>query len=792
MENIDKYNIPEISSPQRANRKKRTARGQNVKDWEKLRERWPDAPVSIDGVGLVSAHTSYTGAPGDVSGGAKELQTEEIIPRRVIKKRRRRTVMDSNEVAAEILNPPPTPAGHTVTAFGGGIIPEITNGGINRDAITGKALPRIGRRILNNTRITGDQNPLTRVDGNNNGIIFEGTAREMPDPTPGNSVTGAMSIFDKFKKDKPKPTAPNKIRPYTNETPFGGVDNLVSQQAAQVEKFETWAAANNWKEFHKQHFDWWTFPIDRGSAGYGFKYDIRGNPLEELKQKPDYLKSLRRAAELYMKSMAWDLNKHDWMDKPNFDAGQDPTNNINGARLFKIGRSLQIHRLDDEFQSTREMVHSLRTAGFSVGNDLFWNDPDTFNKVMSYRHPGGGITGAMAGISAIPLPKAIDGGKQRDIRADNAYQKLWKDRDEAAVKYAQSKIIPKDVLITFAPGDEKSRLQYIKDWKSASLKSFHAKLPSPSEINTTRGVNPQIKNRMKQLNQLGIFHGGFSGGHGRYYDQYSLQATHSGSAGDRNEFANQIRNLRTLFWHENQSHKIQRFDSWRRNPLVTIKDDDGTEVGVEYYFRKNFPPELFEQEMMNEFERRIIEFFNPLDKEENQKPKHDMSQVLKPFDIDSKPGDYSFIREYILKNLDEEIKKFLESKTSSPIRALVQRLRDRNDYDGEPQFSSKIDSEVASKMISDRFPELKKQLLARNPGFFDESDFDHIGWDDEQTSRGYLQIQYEQDVLNGLDPEQLDTEHFRNSIGIDNIDPETFKKLHNEEIKKFKQAQSEQ
>jgi hypothetical protein len=793
MENIDKYNIPEISSPQRANRKKRKARGQNVKDWEKLRERWPDAPVSIEGVGLVSAHTSYTGSPGDVSGGAKELQTEEIIPRRVIKKRRRRTVMDSDEVAAEILNPPPTPAGHTVTAFGGGIIPEITNGGINRDAITGKALPRIGRRILNNTRINGDQNPATRVDGNNNGMIFDGTAREMPDPTPGNSVTGAMGMFDKFKKNKPTAAAPKKLKPYVNETPFGGVDKLISEQAAQVGKFESWAAANNWKEFHKQHFDWWTFPIDRGSAGYGFKYDIRGNPLEELKQKPDYLKSLRRAAELYMKSMAWDLNKHDWMDKPNFDAGQDPTNNINGARLFKIGRSLQIHGLDDEFKSTREMVHSLRTAGFAVGNDLFWNNPDGYNKLSSYQRPGNGITGAMAGISAIPLPKAIDGGKQRDIRTDDAYKKIWEDRDEAAIKYVKSKVIPKDVKITFAPGDEQSRLEYIKDWKNNKLEDFYAKLPSQSEINTSKGVNPQIKKRMKQLNQLGIFHGGFSSGHGRYYDQYSLQATHSGTAGDDNEFANQIRNLRTLFWYGNPSQKIQRFDSWRRNPFVTIKDDDGTDVGVEYYFRKHFPPELAEQEMMNEFEKRIMEFFNPLDKEENQKPKHDMSHALKVLDENIKPGDYSFLREYVLGKVDDQIEKIFKSEKELNIRMLVERLKEAVEVNDIGQNSHKINADVVRNLVNARHPALMEKALKMNPNFFDEeSEFDHISWSDEQTARGYLEIQFDDDLMKGLDPAEMDVEHFRTAISFDSIDSGTFRKIYDEELQKWLDKNSKQ
>ena len=783
MDNKNNRIAPEISSANRKNRKKRKLRGGNVSGWEKLKERPIDAPVSVDGVGLVSTHYSYAGSAGGASG--KELNTEEVIPKRVKKKKGRRAVFSGERLDVDILNPPPTPAGRTVTAFGGGIIPPITNGGINRDAITGKALPRIGRRILNNAKITGDQNRLTRVDGNNNGLIFDGTALEMPDPTPGGSITGEMGMIDRFKKPKPKQYVPKR-----NDTPFIGNDRLISEQANQVRKFKTWADSGNWAEFHKQHFDWWTFPINRGSSGYGFQYDISGQPLEDLKKNPEYLQSLKTAAELYLKSMAWDLKKHDWITNPDFNAGQDPVNNINQARLFKIGRSLQIHRLDDEFQSTKEMVHSLRSAGYRVGNELFWDNPDTYHRVSSYRNPGNGITGAMAGISAIPFPKAIDGGRQRDMRGEDSYKKLWKDRDDAAIEYAKSGKIPKDVEITFAPGDEKSRLQYINDWRLGLLKNFHAKLPTSTEMKTTEGVNPQITKRMNKLNQLGVFHGGFSAGHGRYYNQYSLQATHSGTAGDPYEFPNQIRNLRGLFWHGNTSQKHASFDSWRRNPFVTMRDEDGKDVGVEHYFRKHFPPEMIEQEMMNEFEKRIMDFFNPLDKEEGQKAKHNMSHALQPLDDNTKLGDYSFIREHILKKLDDAITSFSDAKTDSNIRALIERLREVNDVNDGPGNTNKIDSPVIQEILEKRHPDLKKKLLEQNPGFFDETDFDHISWTDEQTARGYLRIQYEDDLNKGFDPAQLDVADWARVSGLDFVDPETFQKLHNEEIKKLSEGQT--
>ena len=81
-------------------------------------------------------------------------------------------------------------------------------------------------------------------------------------------------------------------------------------------------------------------------------------------------------------------------------------------------------------------------------------------------------------------------------------------------------------------------------------------------------------------------------------------------------------------------------------------------------------------------------------------------------------------------------------------------------------------------------------MLEQNPGFFDETDFDHISWTDEQTARGYLRIQYEDDLNKGFDPAQLDVADWARVSGLDFVDPETFQKLHNEEIKKLSEGQT--
>ena len=761
--------IPEVSSSNRKNRKKRKSRGENVSGWEKLKERPIDAPVSVDGVGLVSTHYSYAGSAGGASG--KELNTEEVIPKRVKKKKGRRAVFNGERLDIDILNPPPTPAGSTVTAFGGGIIPPITNGGINRDAITGKALPRIGRRILGNAKITGDQNRLTRVDGNNNGLIFDGTALEMPDPTPGGSITGEMGMMDRFKKPKPKQYVPKR-----NDTPFIGTDRLISEQANQVRKFKTWADSRNWAEFHRQHFDWWTFPINRGSSGYGFQYDISGQPLEDLKKNPEYLQSLKTAAELYLKSMAWDLKKHDWVANPDFNAGQDPVNNINQARLFKIGRSLQIHRLDDEFQSTREMVHSLRSAGYKVGNEAFWDNPDTYHRVSSYRNQGDGITGAMAGLGVSPraFKDAVGGGTQRDTHKEPPFLKKWTAIALDNFKYFTSSKRnrePKTGSLTFWWKDDSTRLDYIEAHSKKSFELGFAKFGDKDYARYGKGYSPYLKKVSKQVEQLGLLWGKSGTDHGGLYDPYGVVFTHSESpANPQTAAAEQIRDLLGYFSKEiNPSQYWERYNSWLNNPYVTAKDSNGKEVGVRLAFNDD------EDKLIAEFDRRIKKIEDDLRLAVGLRPLPATESVIREND------DYSKIPEYKVDKILETVDSRVDEKISraTTLKHLTEELRDATLLNSE-----QLTSAMVAKLLKDKRESFLNKKKIQNPEFLERNIIDSVTSFEARDIRDTLQIAYQIDVDEGRNPKDFDLNGFAWNQ-FKNIDIEVIKQIHQEELKRL-------
>jgi len=140
-------------------------------------------------------------------------------------------------------------------------IDSLPGGGIVSAPISGKSLPRLGRRIAGFIV----RPPKTDKDGDGDGFRFNLATGK--DDLPASPISGSMQ----------------------DDKEFVGLDNLKQAQKRQVQHFEGWASAKMWQRFHNEHFDWWTFPIDKGSAATGFKYDVSGAPLEQLKTDTPYL-----------------------------------------------------------------------------------------------------------------------------------------------------------------------------------------------------------------------------------------------------------------------------------------------------------------------------------------------------------------------------------------------------------------------------------------------------------------------------------------------------------------------
>lgn len=169
--------------------------------------------------------------------------------------------------------------------------------------------------------------------------------------------------------------AKKKKKKYWNNAPYAGDSSVIEDQKAQVAKFREYAANSNWRKFHSEHYDWWTFPIDRGSIAYGERYNLAKTNIKKLRKNKEFTDSVAEAARLYTSALAWDLDKEEWIDSPDFANGQSPSS-VYGTRIWKMARSLQVLGLCKEFNSVRFMIESYRAhTKHYVGHLDYWDNP---------------------------------------------------------------------------------------------------------------------------------------------------------------------------------------------------------------------------------------------------------------------------------------------------------------------------------------------------------------------------------------------------------------------------------
>jgi hypothetical protein len=96
---------------------------------------------------------------------------------------------------------------------------------------------------------------------------------------------------------------------------FVGISLLSAKHAAQVDAFQAWVTARSWESFHTNHYDWWTFPIDRPSS-HGFKYTVGEPEVAQLKANRDFMAKLRLGAQLMLLSWGWDWQTHQPVPDP--------------------------------------------------------------------------------------------------------------------------------------------------------------------------------------------------------------------------------------------------------------------------------------------------------------------------------------------------------------------------------------------------------------------------------------------------------------------------------------------
>ena len=157
------------------------------------------------------------------------------------------------------------------------------------------------------------------------------------------------------------------------------LNGLRARHAAQVADFESWAAAGDWAHFHREHYDWWAFPIDRPSS-QGTRWVVDEDQALELRRDPAFWTQYVRGLKLVAASFGWDLGAAAPLAHP------QPGQSWHGwpVRLHKMARSARLFGAEREFASLRDLALHLYPDGRPMaygGHDLRWiftGDPDPY------------------------------------------------------------------------------------------------------------------------------------------------------------------------------------------------------------------------------------------------------------------------------------------------------------------------------------------------------------------------------------------------------------------------------
>ncbi len=150
---------------------------------------------------------------------------------------------------------------------------------------------------------------------------------------------------------------------------FVGIQALKDKQRQQLASFQQAAAHGDWMAIHRDHYDWWMFPIDEPSS-YGLAWTVYEGDIGELKQDGDYLHRYLLGVDLLAKSWGWDLRQACYLPSP--QPGQRWQNWP--IRLYKAAKSVKLFGYGAEFKSLSALGQDLMSKGEKMYylRDLSW------------------------------------------------------------------------------------------------------------------------------------------------------------------------------------------------------------------------------------------------------------------------------------------------------------------------------------------------------------------------------------------------------------------------------------
>jgi hypothetical protein len=150
---------------------------------------------------------------------------------------------------------------------------------------------------------------------------------------------------------------------------FVGIQALKDKQRWQLGKFQQAAACDDWVAIHRDHYDWWMFPIDEKSM-YGLAWTVYEGDIADLKDDSQYLDCYLLGVELLARSWGWDVRQARYLS--DLQPGQCWQNWP--IRLYKAAKSVKLFGFGGEFRSLKALGQDLMKQGVKMyyRRDLSW------------------------------------------------------------------------------------------------------------------------------------------------------------------------------------------------------------------------------------------------------------------------------------------------------------------------------------------------------------------------------------------------------------------------------------
>lgn len=145
------------------------------------------------------------------------------------------------------------------------------------------------------------------------------------------------------------------------------IDFVKEQQTKYILRLRTRSQNRDWCGIHRDHFDWWLFPIDDGSrkeCNLCCERDI-----ERLLEDALWIEGYKESLRIVARAFGWDIERSQLTDS--LDGGNWETNTYSNrdVRLYKMIRSTWLFGLKDYFASLQ---------AFAKYIDSVWHENEGF------------------------------------------------------------------------------------------------------------------------------------------------------------------------------------------------------------------------------------------------------------------------------------------------------------------------------------------------------------------------------------------------------------------------------